>query len=351
MPWNPNNPSQRLQQQAQQQQQRMHRHFRQFAAKQQKGLMDQWRARQAHQAAQIGARQQQQHDASPQPANVPRYRDGWSSGPDDQAGSGIPSLQGVPHQGSGAGGVFVGEARNIERTTEQGGLNYQRTFQVLTFRVDRRDSAGNLQQSVPVRLRGQRIVGNVREGEWVGVKGQPGRDGMIQVGSFWNMATQSNVTSGGLFIFRWGGGSGLGAAPAGAARLGQFFALIGAIVFTASVTVLTGYVDNGTGSKSLLQATNGDLASPLYPKDFWILIGLATLAFVTTVMSMRMYKRSLMICATAASAGLIGYTLHIPQIGLLPGFGPYGSAYWLSLVAAIAMALGAGAAAVARSAP
>ena len=58
MPWNPNNPSQRLQQQAQQQQQRMHRHFQQFAAKQQKGLMDQWRARQAHQAAQMGARQQ-----------------------------------------------------------------------------------------------------------------------------------------------------------------------------------------------------------------------------------------------------------------------------------------------------
>jgi hypothetical protein len=122
-------------------------------------------------------------------------------------------------------------------------------------------------------------------------------------------------------------------------------------VFTASVTVLTGYVDNGTGGKSLLQATNGDLASPLYPKDFWILIGLVAFAFVATLMSLRTYKRPFMIGAVAASAGLIGYTLHIPQIGLSPGFGPYGSAYWLSLAAAGAIALGAIVAAVARSAP
>jgi hypothetical protein len=131
--------------------------------------------------------------------------------------------------------------------------------------------------------------------------------------------------------------------------MGQFFALIGAIVFTASVTALTSYIDNGTGGKSLWQATHGDLASPLYPKDFWILIGLTALAFVATLMSLRTYKRSFMICAATASAGLIGYTLYIPRIGLYPSFGPYGSAYWLSLVAAIAMALGAGIAALTRS--
>ena len=122
-------------------------------------------------------------------------------------------------------------------------------------------------------------------------------------------------------------------------------------MFTASVTVLTSYVDNGTGGKSLWQATHGDLASPLYPKNFWILIGLVALAFVATFMSLRMYRRSFMIGAVAASAGLIAYTLYIPRIGHFPGFGPYGSAYWISLIATIAMALGAGVAAVTRSAP
>jgi hypothetical protein len=145
----------------------------------------------------------------------------------------------------------------------------------------------------------------------------------------------------------WSGGT----VSAGTTRIGQVLALVAAIVFTASVTVLTSYVDNGTGGKSLWQATNGDLASPLYPKDFWILISLVAFVFVATFMSLRMYKRSFMVCAAAASAGLIGYTLYIPRIGLFPGFGPYGSAYWISLIAALAMALGAGVTAVARSVP
>jgi hypothetical protein len=240
MAWNPNNPSQRLQKQAQQQQQHMHRHFQQFAAKQQKGLMDQWRARQAHQAAQMAARQQEDDEASPQL----RYREDWPGG---------------------------------------------------TASADEDDDASP------------------------------------QL----------------MYLEDWPGGT----ASAGAARIGQFLALISAIVFTASVTVLTSYVDNGTGGKSLWQATHGDLASPLYPKNFWILIGLVALAFVATFMSLRMYRRSFMIGAAAASAGLIAYTLYIPRIGHFPGFGPYGSAYWISLIATIAMALGAGVAAVTRSAP
>ena len=238
MSWNPNNPSQRLQQQAQQQQQRMHRHFQQFTAKQQKGLMDQWRARQAHQAAQMAARQQQA---------------------DDEASPQLGYWEGLP-----------GAAASADADEASPQLEY-----------------------------------------WEG----------------------------------WHGGT----ASTGAARIGQFLALIGAIVFTVSVTVLTSYTDNGTGGKSLWQATHGDLDSPLYPKDFWILIGLVALAFVATFMSLRTYKRSFMIGAAAASAGLIGYTLYIPRIGHFPDLGPYGSAYWLSLIAAIAMALGAGVAAVARS--
>jgi hypothetical protein len=390
MPRNPNNASRQQTRQAQQAQQRFHRHNQQFAKKQMQGLTDQWRARQAHLGAQVPARQQQD-DALAQRDNAPRYRgEGWSSDLPDPIGSEVSSSPPAPRQRSGAGGrsgVFVGEARNIDRTQEQGGLNYQRTFQVLTFRVDCRDSVGNLQQSVQVRLRGQRIVGNVREGERVEVRGRPGRGGVVQVGSFWNVATQSNVTSGGLFNFTGGGlgrkrggiaaisseptpgevpfqqqrtppppqGSGMTPTGSGApslprtGRVGQFVVLIGAVAFTASVTLLTNYINNGNGGKSLLEATSGDLASPLYPRDFWILIALVALISVATAMGVRAHKRWLMIVAALASAGLIGYTLHIPQIGLAPGFGPYGSSYWLSLVAAVAMALGAVVAAAVRS--
>lgn len=354
MPWKPNNAGQQMAQQAQQAQQRVHRHNQQFARKQMQGLQDQWRARQVHIAAQMQARQQQQ-DALPQKGNAPRPRGGWSSGPPESLGGEVPSLAPSLRSSSDTGGrsgVFVGEARNIDLTEEQGGMNYQRTFRVLTFRVDCRDSTGNLQQSVPVRLRGQRIVGNVKEGERVEVRGRRGRDGVVQVGSFRNLVTNSNVTGGGLFNFTvpslgWGRGGSTSAA--GAARAGRVAVLIGAIVFTASVTMLTDYVNNGTGGKSLLQATSGDLASPLYPKDFRILIGLAALVFVATILSGGMFRRPFMIVAAVASVGLIGYTLHVPQIGLAPGFGTYGSSYWLSLLAAVVMTLGAVVAAAARS--
>jgi hypothetical protein len=306
---------------------------------------------------------------------MPRYREGWSSGPleptDDETsypastplqGKDIAStghrtrdMQGPIRRQSGVGGgsdMFMGEVRNLDKYQEQGGLNFQRWFQVLTFRVDRRDSAGNLQQSVSVRLRGQRIVGNVKEGDRVEVKGRPGRDGVVRVTSFRNLTTQSIVTGRGLLMFPEGGLGGRrpgGPSQHGAARISQLVVLIGAVVFTASVTLLPSYVNNGTGGKSLLQATSGDLASPLYPKDFRILIALVAIASVTTVMGMYTYRRLFMIGAAAASIGLIGYTLHIPQIGLAPGFGPYGPAYWLSLAAAVAMAFGAGTAATARS--
>ena len=42
----------------------------------------------------------------------------------------------------------------------------------------------------------------------------------------------------------------------------------------------------------------------------------------------------------------VGYTLYIPAIGRSPGFAPYGTSYWLSLAAAVVMAVGAAAAGV-----
>lgn len=48
-----------------------------------------------------------------------------------------------------------------------------------------------------------------------------------------------------------------------------------------------------------------------------------------------------MIVVVVASLALIGYTSYLPSIGG-DGLGDYGSSYWLSLAAAVAMAFGGG---------
>ncbi len=130
------------------------------------------------------------------------------------------------------------------------------------------------------------------------------------------------------------------------ARTAQLIILIGCGLFWISVAVLTHYVNNN-GGESLLKATNSDPASPLHPRDFKILIVLAAVAVVITVISMLASRPSLMVGAAMASLGLIGYTVYIPSEGTFPGFGSYGSSYWLSLAVAIAIALSAAVAAIA----
>jgi len=125
-------------------------------------------------------------------------------------------------------------------------------------------------------------------------------------------------------------------------RVPKLTALAGAVLFLVSVTLLTSYIDNGTGPRSLFQATHGDLASPLYPHDFLTVIGLLAVMVVLTAVSLLTARRWAMVGATAAAVGLIGYTLYIPSIGRAPGLGPYGSSYWISLAAAVVMAQAAG---------
>jgi serine/threonine-protein kinase len=139
------------------------------------------------------------------------------------------------------------------------------------------------------------------------------------------------------------------ARPSRVLGAGQLIVLAGALGFIASVTLLTHYANNGTGWKSLWQATHGDLASPLYGNDFWIPVALVTLALIFTAISASTHKRLVMIGAAIAALGLIGYTLHIPSTGASPGFQPYGSSYWLSLAATITMVIGAAVALSARS--
>ncbi len=139
------------------------------------------------------------------------------------------------------------------------------------------------------------------------------------------------------------------ARPSGVLGAGQLIVLIGGLVFIASVTLLTHYVNNGTGWKSLWQATHGDLASPLYGNDFWIPVALAALVLIFTAISASVRSRLVMIGAALGALGLIGYTVHIPSTGSSPGFQPYGSSYWLSLAATITMVIGAAVALSARS--
>jgi hypothetical protein len=113
--------------------------------------------------------------------------------------------------------------------------------------------------------------------------------------------------------------------------------------------VLTKYTNNGTGWKSLWQATHGDPASPLYQADFWILAGLAAVGLVFTAISAGTRGRLAMVGTALASLGLIAYTLRIPSKGASPGFHPYGSSYWLSFGAAVLMVLGAAVALAART--
>jgi hypothetical protein len=130
------------------------------------------------------------------------------------------------------------------------------------------------------------------------------------------------------------------------ARAAQVTVLIGGGLFWMSVALLTHYVSSN-GGESLLKAANSDPASPLHPLDFKILIVLAALALIFTIISMLADRPALMIGTVITSLGLVGYTVQIPSEGAFPGFSPYGSSYWLSLGAAIAMALSAAVAAVA----
>ena len=139
------------------------------------------------------------------------------------------------------------------------------------------------------------------------------------------------------------------ARPSRVLRAGQLIVLAGGLVFIASVTLLTHYVNNGTGWKSLWQATHGDLASPLYRRRFLDPGRSGRHRSHLHGHQCKYAQRLVMIGTAIAALGLIGYTLHIPSTGASPGFQPYGSSYWLSVAATITMVIGAAVALAARS--
>ena len=135
--------------------------------------------------------------------------------------------------------------------------------------------------------------------------------------------------------------AGVRARPHRAGRVGQLIVIVSSVVFIASATLLTRYTNNGTGWKSLLEATHGDPASPLRAMSFNILIGLVALVFLVTLISIGVHRRLPMIAVVVAALGIIGYTSYLPSIGG-DGLSDYGSSYWISLAAAVAVTFGGG---------
>jgi Protein kinase domain len=131
-----------------------------------------------------------------------------------------------------------------------------------------------------------------------------------------------------------------GARPSPGPAIGRALVLAGALLFLAAVTLVTHYTNNGTGWKSLWQATHHDPASPLVATDFWILIALVAVAVVFLALSLG--RRLAIIGAALAALGVVGYTIYLPMKGTSPGFHDYGSSYWLSLAAGVVMLVGAG---------
>ena len=105
------------------------------------------------------------------------------------------------------------------------------------------------------------------------------------------------------------------ARPHKAGRVGQLIVMVSSVVFIASATLLIRDTKNGTGWKSLLEATHGDPASPLRFMSFNILIGLVALVFLVTIISIGVYRRLLMIVVVVAALVLMGTRHTCPQSG------------------------------------
>jgi serine/threonine-protein kinase len=136
----------------------------------------------------------------------------------------------------------------------------------------------------------------------------------------------------------------------GVRSLGLVVALVGSIVFIASISVPgTHYIeDQPSGTyQSLQYATSGDPSAPIEEDDFLILIALACVVLVASALSLRIYRRVAVLAAAAASVGLFGYSLYLPLFASKgSGLERYGWSYWLSLAASAAMLVTTGVACV-----
>ncbi len=136
---------------------------------------------------------------------------------------------------------------------------------------------------------------------------------------------------------------------------GQLAALAACLAVAALARWGHSYIGYGHGTESLWDATRrgGDASSPLRAVDFRNVIALVALAFVLIACSLGLFRRALTFTATLVALLVIGQLLRFAL-----GLGPHwqsshtvGLSFWLSLGAAVLIALGAGVAASAPRAP
>ena len=82
--------------------------------------------------------------------------------------------------------AFRGIARNVNWRKEK------EYFDVLTFRIERRDNEGNIIDYVPVTMEGY-IKGNLADGDEVEVVGKIDSDGLLNAESIYNIRTKSYI--------------------------------------------------------------------------------------------------------------------------------------------------------------
>lgn len=99
-----------------------------------------------------------------------------------------------------AGPGIVGQAHRIQSRTEAYGQGATRT--ILTFRVERYDSAGNQILLVPVQMKGIAFEGAVSEGDWVRVQGSR-RGGTLSTRRLENLSTGAVVVAEGFPWWMW----------------------------------------------------------------------------------------------------------------------------------------------------
>jgi len=101
----------------------------------------------------------------------------------------VPTENSPPRPPSSSRSV-VGIARQVRRQSVPYRGN-PGAWQLLTFRVDVVDARGNLLPPHAVELRGNEVLGNVEEGDWVEIDERPDRHGRVK--SFVNLTTGARV--------------------------------------------------------------------------------------------------------------------------------------------------------------